>query len=260
MKPNPFTICIPIRIDSAERLKNLKSVVSFYMCIPSARFIILEAAPLPMLPNNFVNECKNRITYTFIKDSNPVFHRTKYINQMLRQVTTSTAVVLDADIIMSTESLSAAIVSHEQEAAILSLPYDGRCFYVNQLCTELFHKHHSVKSLEFLKHNLTLMNGFKTVGGIYIVSVKKYMQAGMENEHFSGWGPEDTERIHRLEILGHSVNRYPGAIYHLYHPRLDNSKFYNDKLALEGKQEFCRICSMTRLQLSQYISTWPWIQ
>lgn len=179
---------------------------------------------------------------------------------MLRQVTTSTAVVLDADIFMSIESLYAAIVSHEHKGSILSLPYDGRCFYVNQYYSDIFHKYPSIKTLDFLKHNLTLMNGFKTVGGIYIVSVKRYMQVGMENEYFSGWGPEDAERIHRLEILGHSVNRWPGAIYHLYHPRLSNSKFYNDTLAFEGKQEFCRICSMTRIQLSQYISSWPWIQ
>lgn len=260
MKPNPFTICIPIRLDSIERLQNLKSAVSLYTSIPNARFIILEAAPTPMLPTNFMQENNNRISYIYIEDSNPVFHRTKYINQMLRQVTTSTAVVLDADIFMSIESLSAAIVSHERMGAILSLPYDGRCFYVNQHYTEIFHKYPSIKSLEFLKHNLTLMNGFKTVGGIYIVSVKRYIQIGMENEHFSGWGPEDAERIHRLEILGYSVNRWPGAIYHLYHPRLNNSKFYNDNLAFEGKREFCRICSMSRLQLLQYISTWSWIQ
>lgn len=213
-----------------------------------------------MLTNDSMHENNSRISYIYIEDSNPVFHRTKYINQMLRQVTTSTAVVLDADIVMSIDSLSAAIVSHEHMEAILSLPYDGRCFYVNQHHTEIFHKYPSIKSLEFLRNNLTLMNGFKTVGGIYIVSVKGYMQIGMENEYFSGWGPEDAERIHRLEILGYSVNRWPGAIYHLYHPRLNNSKFYNDNLALEGKKEFCRVCSMTRLQLSQYISTWPWTQ
>lgn len=260
MKPNPFTICIPIRIDSTERLQNLKSAISLYANIHNARFIILEAAPMPMLSNVFMHENKKRISYIYIKDSNPVFHRTKYINLMLQQVTTSTAVVLDTDIIMSTESLSAAIISHENVKATLSLPYDGRCFYVSQHYTELFHKHPSIKALEFLKHNLTLMNGFKTVGGIYIISVKRYMQAGMENEHFSGWGPEDAERIHRLEILGHSVNRWPGAIYHLYHPRLNNSKFYNDNLAFKCKKEFCHICSMTRLQLLHYISTWPWIQ
>lgn len=243
-----------------ERLQNLKSAISLYANIPNVRFIILEAAPMPILPNVFMPENKNKIFYIYINDSNPVFHRTKYINQMLRQVTTSTAVVLDADIIMSTESLSAAIASHENVKATLSLPYDGRCFYVNQHCTEFFHKYPSINTLEFIKHNLTLMNGFKTVGGIYIISVKQYMQAGMENEHFSGWGPEDVERIHRLEILGHAVNRWPGAIYHLYHPRLNNSKFYNDNLAFKGKKELCYICSMTRLQLLQYISTWPWIQ
>lgn len=260
MKPNPFTICIPIRVDSTERLQNLKSAVSLYASIPNARFIILEAAPMPMIPNDFMREKKNIISYIYVKDSNPIFHRTKYINLMLRQVSTSIAVVLDTDIMMSTKSLSGALVSHEHLGAVLSLPYDGRCFYVNQYYTSLFHKSLSIETLKFLKHNLTLMNGFKTVGGIYIISVEQYMKVGMENEYFSGWGPEDAERIHRLEILGNPVNRWPGAIYHLYHPRLNNSKFYNDYLAIKGKRELCHICSMTKLELSQYISTWPWIK
>ena len=44
-----------------------------------------------------------------------------------------------------------------------------------------------------------------------------YVQAGGENEHFYGWGPEDLERVKRMEILGYSVTRIKGDLYHLYH-------------------------------------------
>ena len=55
-------------------------------------------------------------------------------------------------------------------------------------------------------------------GGAFFVNRSVYVQAGGENEHFYGWGPEDLERVKRMEILGYSVTRIKGDLYHLYHP------------------------------------------
>lgn len=257
MNKSPFTICIPIRIDSEYRLQNLKTAVAIYSVLDNVTFIILEADVKSKISGLNRND---KVKHIFIPDENPVFYRTKYINEMLRIVDTEIAVVLDTDIIMPPYNLSDAVDLHYKNRAILSLPYDGRCFLVTPYYTEFFHMYHDIKSLEILQSNMTLLNGFKTVGGIYIVNVEKYMHVGMENEHFSGWGPEDAERVHRLEILGYKINRFPGAIYHLYHPRLRNSDFYDDKQAFIGKNEHCYICSLSKEQLMDYISNWPWIR
>ena len=37
------------------------------------------------------------------------------------------------------------------------------------------------------------------------------------NEHFYGWGPEDAERVRRMEILGYPVGvNTEGPLYHLW--------------------------------------------
>lgn len=37
-----------------------------------------------------------------------------------------------------------------------------------------------------------------SVGGAFLVNRKVYLKAGGENEHFYGWGPEDTERVYGI--------------------------------------------------------------
>jgi REP element-mobilizing transposase RayT len=45
----------------------------------------------------------------------------------------------------------------------------------------------------------------------------------MENENFVSWGPEDSERMHRFQKLGYKVEWLKNHIWHLEHPRSENS-------------------------------------
>ena len=94
-----------------------------------------------------------------------------------------------------------------------------------------------------------------SVGGAFLVSRKVHLQSGGENEHFYGWGPEDAERVKRMEILGLPVYRASGPLFHLYHPRKENSWYGSADIELENRQEFLNVCSMTRSDLQKYIQT-----
>ena len=107
--------------------------------------------------------------------------------------------------------------------------------------------------LRNLKMNSVL--GRKLCGGAYLVHKQRYLQCGGENEHFTGWGPEDTERLHRVTILGHSVCHIPlGELFHLYHPRGSNSFYLSKENAKYMREEFIRICCMSLDELKSYIS------
>ena len=82
-----------------------------------------------------------------------------------------------------------------------------------------------------------------------------HLQSGGENEHFYGWGPEDAERVKRMKILGLPVYRASGPLFHLYHPRKENSWYGSADIELKNRQEFLTVCSMTRSELQKYIQT-----
>jgi hypothetical protein len=61
--------------------------------------------------------------------------------------------------------------------------------------------------------------GRSSVGGAFIVNKQRYLKGGGENENFYGWGPEDAERLKRMEILEEPTQRIEGPLFHLHHPR-----------------------------------------
>lgn len=56
-----------------------------------------------------------------------------------------------------------------------------------------------------------------------MANVKTYKEIGLENESFYGWGLEDGERYKRFETNKKNITRIKGNIYHLSHPRNENS-------------------------------------
>ena len=64
------------------------------------------------------------------------------------------------------------------------------------------------------------------------------------------------ERVKRMEILGLPVSRASGVLYHLFHYRYENSRFYSSRLEEESRKEFLKVCGMYKDQLKHYIQTW----
>jgi hypothetical protein len=85
----------------------------------------------------------------------------------------------------------------------------------------------------------------------------KFIKAGMENENFISWGPEDVERRDRLIKLGYRVASSDGKLFHLEHSRTFNSNTTNP-LFSNNEQEYQKILNMSQDQLKQYIGTWQW--
>jgi predicted glycosyltransferase involved in capsule biosynthesis len=91
---------------------------------------------------------------------------------------------------------------------------------------------------------MKLMHGYHSVGGAFIVNKEKYIKAGGENENFYGWGPEDTERIKRMEIMNLPVCYSPGIMFHLWHPVGKNSWFANAELERKNRRELQKTCKI----------------
>lgn len=256
---NSLTVVIPVRIDSKERANNIRTVLRL-VCEFGHKAIVLEADRKSILRNkNWWNaEFAKKVEYQFLFDVSPVFYRTRYINKLLREATTDTVAIWDADILISHNQLLEGLNLINQGCTI-AYPYNGE--YV-MLSDTISHTIRQTLDIEFLNEKeLAPIFSRKFCGGIFLVNRRQYLLCGGENERFTGWGPEDTERLHRVRILGYCAGWLQrGKAYHLFHPRGKNSNFHTKEDAIKMRKELLKVCSMNKEELNKYIQTWEWLQ
>lgn len=108
----------------------------------------------------------------------------------------------------------------------VAYPYDGNALDTSNILREHYWTH---RDIDFLKKHQRKMNSLYmvegvigAVGGAIFVQTNKYLQAGMENEDFYGWGLEDGEKHYRWLSFGYRIYRSEGCLFHLSHPRDQN--------------------------------------
>ena len=252
-----ITVCIPIRIDSKERLSNLECIVDHFSNNGVRKILILESDK-----ESYINpEAFNHgFEHIFEHDDNPRFHRTRLINMMLDRCVTPYAAIWDADVIVPFESFKKAMKVLDKGEATIVYPFDGRLWDIKEYFSEIFRIFKDEGLFSQYQCQIDLLNGYDSVGGGFLVNIQKYRAAGMENENFIGWGPEDEERYNRMFILGHKVERINGEMYHLHHWRGINSSNRDKEMAVITKKEFAKVSSMNKVQLEKYVGSWSWLK
>jgi len=234
-----MTFLIPIRIDSIVRLENLILSVQSLLRNFDTHITVLEAANYP---NDIVKKMLgNKIEYLFVEDKDAVFYRTKYLNIMTFRSHTPYIGIWDADVIIPKEQILDSIGKLRQGIEI-AYPYDGYFYDTSNVIRELYTQN---KSTKFLLRNIAKMSliyGPDMKGGAMFVNKEAYIKAGMENEKFYGWGPEDFERYERWKILGLKIHRSSGPLFHLTHSRGSNSTFRSMEQSINTNKEI----SLTR--------------
>lgn len=164
---------------------------------------------------------------------------------------TETVAIWDTDVLVDYRQKVEALqmISH---GATIAYPYDGRFVMLPE---ELSIQTRKKLDFDYLR-NLRMKSflGRKLCGGAYLVHRQRYLLCGGENERFTGWGPEDAERLHRVVILGHKACHIPsGELFHLYHPRGGNSSYQSKNDARNMREEFIKVCCMTADELKTYL-------
>lgn len=246
-----LTFVIPIRIDSEERMRNLRYVVK-YLNNLNCKIIILEADfEQKVIEKDF--ECAN-LEYHYIRDNNKCFYRTHYINQLLKMAKTKVVSVWDADLIVAKEQIFEAYYNIVEKNCLMTYPYNGDFVFMNPNMTNRFIERNNCTYYSDTKFDYVEKN---FCGGAFFVNRENYLSCGGENERFVGWGPEDVERLKRITILGEDVKwTTSGRAYHLFHPRNRNSTFYNRTKKCNAEAELIKVCSMDKVELCEYIKNW----
>ena len=247
-----LTIVIPVRMDSKEREENLRAILPYLISYTYATILVMEVDEEQKF---FLKNTDKRIKYYFKKDTDVIFHYTRYRNELLIRSETNIVAIWDADVFLTVSQLKAGI-EWVKKGVTMCIPYDGRAFYLSPEDSINARKnlYRYINNCE--EESLIPLLGRSSVGGVFIINKQRYLQAGGENENIYGWGPEDAERVKRMEILEEPVERVSGPLFHLYHPRGISSTFGYDERDRNNVNELIKVCRMSTEELRKYIQTW----
>lgn len=219
------TFLIPIRIDSHVRLENVLLVTQFLIEHFDTNIKVLECAPYD---NGLLEKLLDKtIQYSFQEDNDTILYRTKFINQMVRSTKTRFVAVWDADVIAPDDQIIKAVELLRTEGVDFVYPYEGQFLDTTYIIRKLYMQERNIDLLVQNMRKMKAMYNPNPVGGGFFANLETYNEAGLENENFYGWGPEDIERFERWESLGLNVKRIEGPLFHLSHGRGLNSSYRN---------------------------------
>lgn len=222
-----LTFLIPIKLDSIIRIENLLASIQSINKYFDTNIFVLES-------NAYKHDILKKLlprktTFFFVKDRDPIFYRTHFLNFLALKAKTKFIAIWDADVIIPPHQIIESIENLRNENCDVSFPYDGDFYDTTRIIRELYL---STRKINVLTENLSKMllpYGRNMGGGAIIIKKQSFINAGMENENFYGWGPEDWERFERWQNLNYKIVRTKGPLFHLTHPR-DINGTHNSEL------------------------------
>lgn len=254
MNLNDVTFLIRTRLDSISRLENLILVVEFISNNFDTQIHVHESAKYD---NQLLKKLLPQgVIIKYEEDFDPIYHYTKYMNRMVQTCETSFLAVWEADVIVSPEQILKSIdMLRNQEADFVS-PYKDKALDTTLVVRELYFKTRDFSVLQENCDKMIELYAPNPVGGGFFAQKESYIEAGMENEKFYGWGREDGERINRWKKLGYRYERINGPLFHLTHERGVNSRFHSPTQDNIKSSEVFRLYGMSRQEMIQEIKTW----
>ena len=254
------TFIIPIRIESADRMRNAITSIIFLLENFDTTVIVKEGDSeptfalqvLPQIKGYFGDEFDSlNLKVLFEKTDSTEFHRTRYLNEMLQMVETPVVVNYDCDIILPIQTYITAQQAIVEGTSDVVYPYGFGNFakmvtvndrIVSEFLSEGF-------NYGLLEKNSKLNNA--RFGFCQFFNTEVYKNNGMENEDFIAYAPEDEERAFRFNQLGFNVDRVENFVYHLEHARTPNS-WYNNPHMKKNFALWEELQKMSKEQLIEY--------
>lgn len=251
-----FTFIIPVKIESEDRKRNAEVVLNFLNSNLDTNIFIYEAGS-EVIPSIFEITSENIKYFYEDLDSDAPFHRTKYVNHLIKEVRTEFTVNYDVDVILDLgvyKNLNKKMVDNNID---LLYPY-GLGEYlrnVNNICLDslIENINHCDNFYNTLYSNYAASRTH--TGHCQVFKTESYIHGGMEDENFISYGPEDQEKLYRFSTLGFKVEHLDGAyINHIEHSRTpdssDQNAFFHHNWAI-----FNKIQGMSIEEYWQYVNS-----
>lgn len=244
------TFIIPIGIESEDRAENTRITLSYLCKHLNTNIILYEFSRGPrvadILKNVDTGECN--IEHVFVPAKTDIFHRTKFLNEMVMMAKTPVVVNYDIDILLDPATYKKC-VDKIMAGQDLVYPYfwgdsQRRIFYPGR---DRIKDTLELSSLLPGEYDLCRSE----YGHCQFFKRQSYIDGGLENEGFVSYAPEDQERGYRFKALGYNVEWSDDYVYHIEHTRGPNSSGHNPMMQ-QNNALFERIKTLSKDQLVKY--------
>ena len=226
-----LTFLIPTRIETEDRLRNIISSVSYLLRHIPAKVIVKESSGrdtfrFRALPEIRKHANTENLTYLFEENNDPLFCKSKVLNDLIVAAGTNIVANYDADCILPISSYHQAYGAINDGHADVVYPYGcGIYQWKADYNMQIYDQFINQLDISVLDRNKTLSNS--TIGWTQFIDRQKYIDCYMMNENFVSWGCEDDEFYFRMSTMGLRIARIDNYVYHLEHGRTHNSWFTN---------------------------------
>jgi predicted glycosyltransferase involved in capsule biosynthesis len=218
-----ITFMILARLDSIARLENVIASASALLQHFNTTVYVLEA---DRYCNNVLHTMLgNKVRYEFVEDDDPILHKTRYFNLMMQKIETPFVSIWDADTIVEKDAIIECLDKLRKGEADIALPYNGVCLDTSDILRKIYFMK---QDIEVFKCNIGKMDRLYNrilTGGAVLMNRQKFISIGGENEVYYGWGDDDYDRYIRFMNHGMKIYRSKSVLFHLSHPRGENSGF-----------------------------------
>lgn len=263
-------IIICVKIDSSDRLINLKKVVNHLNKHFKNQILIAEWGKESKI--NFEGNYKIE---NFDLNKNE-FNRNLLANLIYKKTNKKIILNLDSDVILNPNAIVECYLKLKENNQIICMPHNGFCTWLSakstdnfinknilpELWNDYFGFDSNLEKAIFFDNKYNYYNfkdkQLKHPGFAYMFDKEVFKKVGNENEYFVKHSHEDFERLIRFYKFGHEIFYSSFFCYHLYHSRkLENLWYFSNNDA--NLNEFEKIIKFKNIQeLKLYIGTWPW--
>jgi predicted glycosyltransferase involved in capsule biosynthesis len=226
-----LTFLIPTRIETEDRLRNIISSVSYLLRHVPAKVIVKEVSNHPTFQFRAIPEIRkyvdtSNLTYLYEETQEPLFCKSKVLNDLIVASDTKVVANYDADCILPIESYHYAYNAINDNQADVVYPYGcGIYQWRAEYNQDIYEEFVNQLDVSVLDKRKILSNS--TIGWTQFINRQRYIDSYMMNENFISWGCEDDEFYYRMSVLGNRIERIDNYVYHLEHSRTHNSWFSN---------------------------------
>lgn len=227
--------CLMTRLESIDRLENALMILEFLVKYFETNIYLWEFS---YIENGILRKLSPKgVKYTFVYEADPVFHMAKYRNMMVKSVKEKYVSLWDIDIIAPVSQIAKSVELLRYGVDFV-YPYEKTMYDISPEIRKFFLKN---RDIDFLLQNTAFMTELYPpicVGGAFFANRLAYINSGMDNEQFYGWGLEDGERYNRWKVQNQKIERVPGPLFHLTHSRGINSYIPSKELRLNKQRIF----------------------
>lgn len=244
------TFMVPCRIESPDRRRNLRILVSYLRKYLDTNILICEDNPERQdVPGLMAELGVPASEYGYIHlsgNDSPYTHKAKQINTMAEAAATPVLVVQDTDVVV--EPTQYVFAQHAiRNGAALACPFNGLFFDIAAAYIPGVERHLAVGQIDLFdpRNEMLYKNSY---GGSVFFSRDVFTRYGGFNENFVSWGWEDFEIYRRLERIDQRVERMWGPLLHLSHSRATNSVKQNPWYA-HNTAEYDRVVALSKEEI-----------